>query len=490
MKQNFMKRLKYANKGITLIALVITIIVLLILAAVSISTLTGENGLLTKASDAKDKTTEAEVKEDVGLAWNSVQTDGIIENWDLNKKATELQAELQKKDSSATVTVDGNNLKVSYRSYEVTINTEDGTIDLAKSSVTIDKFLISGTRVTPPEVSGFTHIGTDDVDEGYTIKDANDNEFVWIPVDKNQTIKIKVTSEETIESIVLTNPVGEEKTVGNESGKEYEIDPSSFTKTYNGVYRLIVTTEGGETVKRFLSVHSLYAIDTQNDWYYGNDATDEELLKDKFGDCFEPSDTIDYVAKVAANGGFYVGKYEATYRVIDGAEKAGSIPSTSTRKNSSTTLTNGMLWNFIPQKVDSGTDAIGVAKAFNTSVNSSLLTGAAWDRILGWLYETGEKTGSEIAVDSKEWGNYKNDSFSGTTGLINTGAFEQTKANNIYDLAGNVYEWTTEAYDTSSRVSRGGDYYNLGSGGPASCRFSNRPVLSYIFIGFRLALYL
>ena len=485
MKQNFMKRLKQANKGITLIALVITIIVLLILAAVSISTLTGENGLLTKASDAKDKSTEAEVKEDVGLAWNSVQTDGIIENWDLNKKATELQAELQKKDSSATVTVDGNNLKVSYRSYEVTINTEDGTIDVAKSSVTIDKFLISGTRVTPPEVSGFTHIGTDDVDEGYTIKDANDNEFVWIPVDKNQTIKIKVTSEETIESIVLTNPVGEEKTVGNESGKEYEIDPSSFTKTYNGVYRLVVTTEGGETVKRFLSVHSLYAIDTQNDWYYGNDATDEELLEDMMGDYSEPSDTIDYAAKVAANGGFYVGKYEATYRVIDGAEKAGSIESTNTRTDSSTALTNGMIWNFINQ-----TTALSTAKAFNTSVNSSLLTGAAWDRILGWLYETGEKTGSEIAVDSKEWGNYNNDSFSGTTGLINTGAFEQTKANNIYDLAGNVMEWTTEACGTSYRDSRGGNYYSNGYNHPASDRNNYTPDTSNVNFGFRLALYL
>ena len=59
-----MKRLKIgknANKGITLIALVITIIVLLILAAVSIATLTGENGILTQAENSKTKTTEAQV---------------------------------------------------------------------------------------------------------------------------------------------------------------------------------------------------------------------------------------------------------------------------------------------------------------------------------------------------------------------------------------------------------------------------------------------
>ncbi len=50
---------KQTNKGITLIALVITIIVLLILAAVSISTLTGENGILAKANEAKESTKTA-----------------------------------------------------------------------------------------------------------------------------------------------------------------------------------------------------------------------------------------------------------------------------------------------------------------------------------------------------------------------------------------------------------------------------------------------
>ena len=468
--------------------------------------------MLTKASDARNKTTEEGLKEEVGLAWNGVQTEGIINGWDLNRKATELQAELQKDGSSATVRVDGNNIIVSYRGYDVTINTENGTISVAKSNITIDKFLISGTRVTPPEVSGFTHTGTDDVNEGYTIKDANDNEFVWIPVDKNQTIKIKVTSEDTISSIVLTNPVGEEKTVGNESGREYEIDPSSFTKTYNGVYRLVVTTEGGETVKKFLSVHSLYAIDTFGDFLVSDEyaiaqgysnlqamfndfktqgwttAETVEDLKIDFSylsDYSEPTDTIDYAGRVAANGGFFVGKYEATY----GGSGALSKPGTSTRTNSSTSLAEGMVWNFINQ-----IDALSTAKAFNTNLNSSLLTGPAWDRTLGWLYETGEKTGSEITVDSKGWGNYNDDTFSETTSLINTGAFPQTKANNIYDLAGNVIEWTTEADHTSDRVCRGGNCLNSGSNLPASSRFNGGPDGTYgtagVPFGFRLALYL
>ncbi len=74
-----MENLKYKryskNNGITLIALVITIIVLLILAAVSISTLTGENGLLTKAGQAKENTIIGQEKEQVELAYNSAITE-------------------------------------------------------------------------------------------------------------------------------------------------------------------------------------------------------------------------------------------------------------------------------------------------------------------------------------------------------------------------------------------------------------------------------
>ena len=58
------------NKGITLIALVITIIVLLILAGVSIAMLTGQNGILTQASNSKEKTSAAEVAERVNMELN------------------------------------------------------------------------------------------------------------------------------------------------------------------------------------------------------------------------------------------------------------------------------------------------------------------------------------------------------------------------------------------------------------------------------------
>ena len=76
MKRKTEKKLRFNQKGITLIALVITIIVLLILAGVSIATLTGENGILTRANDAKVETRGAAVEEEKDL-------------WKANKLANE-----------------------------------------------------------------------------------------------------------------------------------------------------------------------------------------------------------------------------------------------------------------------------------------------------------------------------------------------------------------------------------------------------------------
>ena len=75
-----------SNKGITLIALVITIIVLLILAGISIATLTGENSVLTKAETSKTKIKEETAKEEIKLAWASVTAD-YNEGLKGNKKA-------------------------------------------------------------------------------------------------------------------------------------------------------------------------------------------------------------------------------------------------------------------------------------------------------------------------------------------------------------------------------------------------------------------
>jgi len=106
--------LKNGNKGITLIVLVITIIVLLILAAVSISTLTGENGLLKKASLAKEKNHEATVSEQldiIGIEWISekkTEQNASIDDFLQSKKEKgEIDNFKDNEDGTYTITKDG-----------------------------------------------------------------------------------------------------------------------------------------------------------------------------------------------------------------------------------------------------------------------------------------------------------------------------------------------------------------------------------------------
>ena len=96
-----MKKLK-TNKGITLIALVITIIVLLILAAVSIATLTGENGILSQATKAGDRTTQETEKEELKLSFNAAKSQKY-EKGDYTGKITakDLEDELKKQNPEA-----------------------------------------------------------------------------------------------------------------------------------------------------------------------------------------------------------------------------------------------------------------------------------------------------------------------------------------------------------------------------------------------------
>ncbi len=86
-----MKETKAQINGITLIALVITIIVLLILSGVSIATLTGQNGILTRANDAKEQTEIAEEKEKVELSAVGALAEDLSEEIDIDKLRTELE---------------------------------------------------------------------------------------------------------------------------------------------------------------------------------------------------------------------------------------------------------------------------------------------------------------------------------------------------------------------------------------------------------------
>ena len=141
-----------------------------------------------------------------------------------------------------------------------------------------------------------------------------------------------------------------------------------------------------------------------------------------------------------------------------------------------------------------------------------LCTGAAWDSMLDFI-----KDSSHNVTSSSSWGNYKNsdtykvyrgslyststwfwsaadttngsDVTKNTKILLTTGANKRNSSKNIYDVAGNCDEWTTEAFSTDVRVVRGGNYYNNGSIIPASHRISVSPTYSSYDGSFRPLLY-
>ena len=82
--------------------------------------------------------------------------------------------------------------------------------------------------------------------------------------------------------------------------------------------------------------------------------------------------------------------------------------------------------------------------------------------------------------------------YSGTNGNkpIATGSVEEYAVNNIYNMAGNVWDWTIEALNTSYRVGRGGNFYVSASSYPSSSRNYGDPTNSYSVSGSRVALYM
>ena len=121
------KKVKLQNqKGITLIALVITIIVLLILAGVSIAMLTGENGILGQATSAKEKTVEAKEKEAVALAITTIKAKITKE---LNETNLEEEIVALEGEDNVTVVKDGNFYKVTFN------NTKNGYLVTEKGTM-------------------------------------------------------------------------------------------------------------------------------------------------------------------------------------------------------------------------------------------------------------------------------------------------------------------------------------------------------------------
>ena len=171
-------------------------------------------------------------------------------------------------------------------------------------------------------------------------------------------------------------------------------------------------------------------------------------------------DYREMLTSVGKYGGFYIGRYELTGSVTSPTEKSGKVLVGQNWYN---------LYNACRNVVST------------EEVQSTMIWGCQWDATCSWLEQNGYSTS-----DSSSWGNYSNSerftidntnvkyTIDGITwysiekgdkkpaadfSILTTGASKYTKANNIYDFAGNNLEWTQEAYKLRYRSVRGGGYY-------------------------------
>lgn len=195
--------------------------------------------------------------------------------------------------------------------------------------------------------------------------------------------------------------------------------------------------------------------------------TEEEqiTLNKEFQEEFE-----NVIYSIEKYGGFYIGRYET-----------GDLSKQKAKVVKGNTDIAEQKWYTMYRKSKE------ILQNENGNVRTSMIWGCLWDHTLNWLVASGSKTYSDMK-DSTSWGNYYNSTFqyqnsSGDTVTrkqnsytrIPTGNAEHTKANNIYDMAGNVSDRTLEAYHSYGRVTRGGYCYDGGSDNPASHRGNTYP---------------
>ena len=192
----------------------------------------------------------------------------------------------------------------------------------------------------------------------------------------------------------------------------------------------------------------------------------------------------DMVDSVHNNKGFYVGRYEACNNGNDIAQ----------------TKRNQVVWTYANYD-----KSISACKD-TSAINSHLMYGIEWDSILNWINGNATIASSEenktkivdindIENDSSSWGNYSISTGNASTDCGEeqvTGYSEYWKVNNIYDLAGNLWEWTQEECSIGAKykIVRGGFYYMNGNQCPVAFCDAVEGASTDPYIGFRISLYI
>ena len=450
--------MKEQNKGITLVALAITIIVLLILAAVGIKTLIGDNGIVDVTQTAKKQAERQSLIEEIQQEVVDKMKDrkGSFKEGDLYSVLNKYFSNIPEVPESADAENPWNTYPQNFPNQTgILIPREEyGDFDDIKTTEIYDKPFAKEIEVAstpgkpgddgiftenstvdgnPPSSEnpvipkGFKPLDTDtsnwsnpeeNVDKGLVIEDVNHNQFVWVPV--------PIPSEmfDTSE--------------GRNVGKLYEYSSSKATeKTYTD----IALREPSKLKKEDLETLK---------YVMGLEGSDDEVLakwQQQLQDDFDAMER-----SVSKYKGFWIGRYETGN--LDPYEVTVPVISSMNDKVQS--------GNFYGNYVS--------CKKFaeeKDGIISSMCWGSQWDATLNWFIRCGGDVAQKVF--SRGYGNFsatkftykkadgtevKKDTLMGA--VLPTGCTEYSKMNNIYDMAGNVDEYTVEEGADDTRTMRGG----------------------------------
>ncbi len=441
-----MRKLK-KQRGITLVALVITIIILLILAGISIAALTNQ-GLFGQANRAKDLT-----------AQKAAEENETLENYLAQMNA-----------------YDTNNPKVDE--------------DIFKN---VDK-----TKTNPEAAMPKRAIVLEaDANKGIVIKDSNENEWTWVEVPKTKVFVTATKSDDydNIENDLISYAL--------------EYRNGAEGQTYNWIDEWYAID--GETLVTARTANLTEQQKTLN--------TGCGLTYDEYNMAYKKM-----LSSVYTNGGFWISRYEAGIEIDNTDSNQNEISNVRNEHSDITSSSpkavsqsNRMLYNYLYCN-----EAQKLASAMSTDSNktSSLLFGIQWDLTCKFLQDKGKLSKEQLKsgdnVGSTNWGNYTNSSIILTKGkyntdpnssnnwlnitsgaknaqmLLTTGASEDINKMNIYDLAGNEWEYTLEhatTYENNPCAIRGGSFNCSGANNPAACRHNNNVIYNSCDVGIRAALY-
>lgn len=419
------------NKGVTLIALAVTIVVMLILAGVTISVLNGENGIVKQAQKAKEESKIKELKEKVRIDIAGKR----VENINGELRVSVLKEILDKYFDNVPVETQITSetklkAKEEYGKYEMKISDIDVGEITYETSYTIFKD-VNGEQVPIPE--GYIVSENSDeniVNKGLVISDSRGNEYVWISC-----------------------------TVDSSSNK------LQYKRTEWGVEK--DGTDNSRAIKDELTLKDIDVTYSKTDTDNG---INEEISKEIVAQINAEKESI------KKYGGYYIGRYEVGKDNKTAVIKAEQEPYVNIKWSKAYELAKG----------------IGGGEGATTYLCSSY----SWDTAINFIQNT---TGKNYATSIIGFnGNWKSQEVKDSSGKVikpvntaqrlNTGL--TTALCNIYDMGGNVGEFTTELNPGTSEtvVLRGG--YNGNTYTPAGYRWADTSGNARSYYGFRATLFL